>query len=481
MVVRRTWIGCVIGLLSACSDASGDREATTAEGSEGHDDGAFGTSGAGDTSRGTTGGDTTGGGDGLVLRGGWIVDPAGETVEQRDLYLCDGRIVDPEQGSTCAGEEIDVTGKWVIPALRDMHVHARGISLGDGSFRDKSPAAEAALFRRAGVTAFLDSMSDESVIFPARDDQRASDEPGGADIYCCGGAFTPTGGHGTEYGLPTSSYHIVDTPTQAEEQLAALAERAPDVIKVFYDHRGPDGGPDVADGEAGVLGVAMDHDVMLALVGGAQTRGLTTQVHIGTWNDARDAIEAGATAIAHLGETAIPPDVLDAAAAHEVFWIPTQMLYRGLTEIVDTQALLDDPLLAAVAGADVIDSYRDGQRDVEWDYLDWLARHDADASNVAALHQAGIRLLAGTDTIELGTFIGWSLHRELAAFVAAGLTPMQALATASVNAGDFLGRDFGIQPGAEASVVVLSASPIDDIRNTTTIERVIHHGRVVFP
>jgi imidazolonepropionase-like amidohydrolase len=98
---------------------------------------------------------------------------------------------------------------------------------------------------------------------------------------------------------------------------------------------------------------------------------------------------------------------------------------------------------------------------------------------VSALRQAGIQLLAGTDVVELGMFVGWSLHRELKLFVQAGLSPWEALATATINAGHFLGKDYGIQPGAEGSVLVLDASPIDDIWNTTKIRMVVHHGQVV--
>src|SRR5262249_18419739 len=107
------------------------------------------------------------------------------------------------------------------------------------------------------------------------------------------------------------------------------------------------------------------------------------------------------------------------------------------------------------------------------------ARHTHDVANVRALHDAGVKMVAGTDAVELGAFPGWSLHRELALFVEAGLSPWEALATATTNAGDALGRDYGIEPGAEANVVVLGASPVDDISNTEAIEMVVHHGAFV--
>ena len=88
-------------------------------------------------------------------------------------------------------------------------------------------------------------------------------------------------------------------------------------------------------------------------------------------------------------------------------------------------------------------------------------------------------MLTGTDSGNLGTIQGYSVHREMVWMVEAGLSPWQALAAATVNAGRFLGRSYGVSPGNEASLVLLEASPIEDIRNTERIHLIIHHGRVV--
>ena len=423
------------------------------------------------------GGDGGGSGVGLVLRGGSVVDPRTQTITQQDLYLCGGVVA--RSDAPCTFTDVEVTGKFLIPGLSDMHVHARGVSLGNEDFVDWTVDKEAGVFLQAGVTAFLDSMNDEVVIFPERDAQRQQTTPSGADIFCSGGAFTPSGGHGTEYELPATSYHLVDTPAQATEQIDEIAAKHPDLVKIMYDHRGEDGGPDVADGQQGALGIAMRKDVMMALVTAATAHGLAVQVHTGVWNDARDAIQAGAKLIAHLGEPAIPQAVIDLAAANHVLWVPTQTLYHGLPDIIANQALLDEPLLQKTLPADIITSYRPANLDIDPYTTAWLGRHGNDAANVGKLHDAGIELVAGTDAVELGAFPGWSLHRELALFVQAGLSPWEALATATINAGDVVGHDFGIAPGAVANIVVLDASPIDDIHNTTAIATVILHGSIV--
>jgi imidazolonepropionase-like amidohydrolase len=72
---------------------------------------------------------------------------------------------------------------------------------------------------------------------------------------------------------------------------------------------------------------------------------------------------------------------------------------------------------------------------------------------------------------------GSSLHDELAIFVQAGLTPMQALQTATLNPARFLGVNAGtVEPGKLANLVLLDANPLENIHNTTRIRAVIVNG-----
>jgi imidazolonepropionase-like amidohydrolase len=100
---------------------------------------------------------------------------------------------------------------------------------------------------------------------------------------------------------------------------------------------------------------------------------------------------------------------------------------------------------------------------------------------VNEMHRAGVPFLAGTDTPPgVYVFPGFSLHEELQRFVAAGLTPMEALQTATLNPAKFLGMDdrLGtVETGKLADLVLLDANPLDDIRNTQKIAAVIVNGR----
>jgi imidazolonepropionase-like amidohydrolase len=100
---------------------------------------------------------------------------------------------------------------------------------------------------------------------------------------------------------------------------------------------------------------------------------------------------------------------------------------------------------------------------------------------VGAMRKAGVQFLAGTDTGNPFCFPGFSLHEELALLVIAGLTPVEALRSATLNPAKFLGLDktLGtIEQGKVADLVLLDANPLEDVRNTQRINAVISNGRL---
>jgi imidazolonepropionase-like amidohydrolase len=99
---------------------------------------------------------------------------------------------------------------------------------------------------------------------------------------------------------------------------------------------------------------------------------------------------------------------------------------------------------------------------------------------VKAIADSGGRIMTGSDTPEFIHSYGWTLHRELESLVAAGLTPLQALAASTITPARFFGaeKEFGtIERGKRADFVLLAADPLADIRNTTKIDGVSSGGR----
>ena len=99
---------------------------------------------------------------------------------------------------------------------------------------------------------------------------------------------------------------------------------------------------------------------------------------------------------------------------------------------------------------------------------------------VGAMQRAGVEILAGTDTLNPYCLPGFSLHDELGLLVQSGLTPIEALQTATLNPARFQGRENelgSVATGKIADLVLLDANPLDDIGNTRKISAVVFGGR----
>ncbi len=97
-------------------------------------------------------------------------------------------------------------------------------------------------------------------------------------------------------------------------------------------------------------------------------------------------------------------------------------------------------------------------------------------------HKSGVQFLAGTDAGLPNVIWGFSLHDELALFVQAGFTPMEALQTATINPPTFFGMldSLGtVERGKLADLVLLDANPLEDIHNTQKINAVVVNGRLI--
>ncbi len=108
--------------------------------------------------------------------------------------------------------------------------------------------------------------------------------------------------------------------------------------------------------------------------------------------------------------------------------------------------------------------------------------YDSSVRNVREMRQAGVRIMAGSDVAVLNVFPGSALHEEMAIFVKAiGMTPMEALQSATIKPAEFigLGASIGtIETGKIADLVLLDADPLADIANVGRIDSVLLRGRL---
>jgi imidazolonepropionase-like amidohydrolase len=101
---------------------------------------------------------------------------------------------------------------------------------------------------------------------------------------------------------------------------------------------------------------------------------------------------------------------------------------------------------------------------------------------IRMMHQDGVQLLAGTDLGNPFLYAGFSLHDELSLFVQAGLSPLAALQTATINPAKYVGKENEIgtvTQGKLADLVLLDGNPLTDISNTKKINAVVVNGRLL--
>jgi imidazolonepropionase-like amidohydrolase len=281
-----------------------------------------------------------------------------------------------------------------------------------------------------------------------------------SDLRGAGVLATTPKGHGTEYGfdIPT-----LTSPDQAPAWVDARIAEGSDLIKIVFERTDP---------------VVLSVPIATALVSAAHARGKQVWAHVATSEDAVDAVRSHVDGLAHLfWDRAIDPSLVQQIVAAHMFVVPTLTTRARDCGVLSGDAIAVDPALKPYLQA------KEVRRLTGHKHLP--AKREACNvtlyGNVKALHDAGVRLLAGTDAILEGTAFGASLHGELQLLVDAGLTPSEALRAATAAPADQLGLDDRghIRAGARGTVVLVDGDPSVDITATRHIVGVWKDGIVV--
>ncbi|HEX8361187.1 MAG TPA: CIA30 family protein [Longimicrobium sp.] len=374
-------------------------------------------------------------------------------LEGHDVLVENGRIARVGRGlrAPAGARVIDARGKTLLPGLIDAHTHTMGDAL-----------REAAVF---GVTTHLDMFTDVAFARAQRERQARGAASGGADLFSAGTLVTAPGGHGTQFGMPIPT---ITTPDSAQALVDRLVAEGSDWIKIVYE-----------DGRAiGMSFRSITRPTMRALIDAAHRRGKLAVVHISDAAGARAAIEEGADGIVHLYIDQVDAEFARLAATRRAFIIPTMVVLKSMTGTGGGATLVADNRLAPyllptrAAGLEQGFPVRPGMP-----VRDFAVPH----ATVRQLKTAGVPILAGSDAPNPGTAYGAALHRELELLVDAGLTPIEALRSAtSVPAEAFRLRDRGrIAPGLRADLVLVDGDPTRDITATRAIAGVWKGGEAI--
>lgn len=171
---------------------------------------------------------------------------------------------------------------------------------------------------------------------------------------------------------------------------------------------------------------------------------------------------------------------------NHTWFCPTLIGQQHSTFVFDDPAIAGDPRLKYISPAERSwfkdeNGYRPKNSSGE-DNAVWKQASQRYFQVVGAMGKAGVKLLAGSTTEEpLLSIPGFSLHDDLSLLVQAGLTPVEALQTATLNPARYMGKeqDFGtVAQGKVADLVLLDANPLQDINNTRRIDAVVYQGKL---
>ena len=401
----------------------------------------------------------------LQLRAGHLIDPGtGSVTHDRLLTFVDGKIARDEAwaGGKREGSLIDWSGKWVLPGLIDLHTH-----VADGIGQTNDPAeplkhseantilkgAEMArITLHAGFTTVRDVGVYRGLTDVALRDAIAAGEVEGPRMYVAGGYVTLPGGGGAVTGAPAGTvigpeFRIGEarTPDEARARVRAILGGSADFIKLIAT-----GAVLAVGSEPGAL--ELTPEMIQAACDEARRLGKYCIAHAHGAEGIKVAIRAGARTIEH---ASLPDDEALALAKERGVWLDMD-IYNG----------------------DWIDEI--GTRD-GWP-AEYLRKNrettDTQRTGFSKAVKLGVPITYGTDA---GVYPHGLNARQFSYMVRFGMTPMQALASATSEAAKALGREElgSVKPGHVADLVAVAGNPLENISVLQCIDGVVQGGRLI--
>ncbi len=398
--------------------------------------------------------------------GGRLIDGTGRVIEGGTLVIDGTRIVAAGPAAStpvpAGATRVAVTGKTLLPGLINAHGHVAattGLRSDPASYTRENLTRQLKTYAQYGVTTVFSLGDDQALGFEMRNEE-ATGSLDRAKLFVAGAVITG------------------DTAEAARAMTATVAAMKPDLIKIRVDDN---------------LGTGrkMPEPAWRAVIDEAHARQLKVAVHIYSLADAKATLAGGADFIAHsVRDVPVDAAFVSALKARDVCYSPT--FTRELSTFIydATPSWADDPFFVKGVTPDIVMQLKDPKRQEQIrNSAGWKAGQQYKAGlevakrNLKALVDQGVRIAFGTDSGPPARFQGFFEHLELEMMVEAGLTPMQALLSATGDAARCHQRagQFGtLAAGAAADVLILGANPLDHIRNTRSIEQVWINGRKVF-
>lgn len=416
----------------------------------------------------------------VVLSGGTLIDVlTGEELKDSVIVVLGDRIQRVGKAGEVSiprnAQAIDAHGKWIIPGLMDMHTHI--------AYDENLPLE---LYLASGVTTIRD-VGGSALRLRLTREKINSGKKVGPRLFFTGWALEAP---------------LADTPKRAESAVNYLIDQGADAIKVYNDVTEP---------------------VLEAIIRTAHRHNIPVIGHVPRSMTMTRAVQLGMDCLEHIritGRELLPIeeadkiDFLPYVQRENLLWqqfdLESDKMKRLVSFLAEKKVFLDPTLVVEeieLQGAMEGEIEDPNNRFLPRELFDkWAerARHPDDMFKlppelkeasvgvvekrkqfVGMCSRAGVQIIAGTDGPLLGRVLpGFGLHQELESLVESGLTPLQAIQAATINAARALRKDSelgSIETGKFADIVILRANPLEDIRNTREIHRVIKNGQIYNP
>lgn len=420
----------------------------------------------------------------VVIKGGTLIDVHTGREIRNSLIVIEGNLI-KQVGSASEitaprdAQVIDASNKWIIPGLMDMHAHISG---------QRNIPLE--LYLVNGVTTIRDPGGNLTVLRLARQEIDAGKRPG-PRLFFAGNILD-----GNPPLWPDISI-IADTPERAESAVNYLVDQGVDLIKVYNSITEP---------------------VLVAIIRAAHKRGIPVAGHVPRSITMTRAVELGMDCLEHIritGRELLPLeeankiDFLPLVRREGLLWqrfdLDSDKMKKLVSFLAAKKVFLDPTLTIDEITAFAL--YQESANDpnnrflprpsttTEREAAPEVFRLPPELKEVTAAGfrkrlqfigmcgRAGVQIVAGTDGVGPGKLLpGFGLQYELELLSKAGLTPIQVIQAATINAARALKKEKelgSIEPGKFADLVILNSNPLIDIRNTSKIDGVMTRGRLL--
>lgn len=461
---------------------------------------------------------------GLLIENVTVLSPEqAQPLANRNVLIRDGRIVSVGQKQVAAAasmRKLDGRGKFLTPGLMDSHVHvsdAGGIpALGDdpalGALREAYFKQQPRSYLYFGVTQLFDLAQSSLGL------QSFESQPVKPDLFHCGAAVTLDGyptamipqavryqafpdyvyepANAKDHPLPAGAKEADHTPEAVIERLVQGGARC---VKIFIE-----------DGFGARSDWPMMSKATLARIRAeTRKRGLLLIAHANALDMQRIALDTGVDVIAHGlwnwneldGQPGIPAPIaehLRKLHAQDIGYQATLRVLPGTADLFRDDTL-QDPMYAKVVPPAVLAWYAtkpgqwfkqvmrqesNGASDAKIAHA-WIKQNEQGMRALSFLYGLGHPLLLASDTPSAPTYgsqPGYDTYREMRLMSLSGVSSPDIFRAATINnARQFgLDKDYGsVEPGKVANLLLLTASPLENVRAWAKIEKIILHGTVI--